>query len=207
MYLQKERLVYIMPDVLLLYKGINMDMNVLPEDIKFANLNQRNYVKKATIAEICRKYQTYERCRKQPHMKHVIKGLCNVLEILHDKGYVTRIKNPNSDWNHYFVNVDSIVDMNQNLINEKHEPVNTKEAEIVNAKKDNTSDVIKFDVSDSKLTGINLICAIADKYRNLAFNARTRGIKFDLSLEDVEQIILAKHCYYSNVEFDGVIIS
>lgn len=44
---------------------------------------------------------------------------------------------------------------------------------------------------------------IANKYRNTLNSAIERGIDFDLSLEDIEELLNAKHCFYTNVPFDS----
>lgn len=193
-----------------------MDMSLLPDDIKFANKNQQNYIEKAGIVEICRKYASYERMRKQSDMKHVIKCLQGILDKLAESGHVTRSHNFNTDWTHYHANTPQVIEMYQRQQKENQQELQKKAKSSVEVKVDSKVNLIadankqyhidpmKFDVNDYTLTGINLTCAIAEKYRNLAFSARSRGLKFNLTLEDVESIILAKHCYYSNVEFDGV---
>lgn len=174
-----------------------MNPNLLPENFKFANQNQQAFINKASIMEICQKYRTYERVRNQINMKSMISTTKKILDKLVDDGYVSKITNPNSDWNVY-------------CPTDKSEP--TYEAKQNMNTYSNVSEFndilddkgqIKFDIKESKLSGIDLVCAIADKYRNIAFSARSRGIKFDLTLDDIEGIILADRCYYSNVLFDG----
>lgn len=183
-----------------------MDSTLLPKGIVISNNNQRAFIQKASIAEICKRYQTYERSRNAVGMKHLIKTLKDILEHLRENGYVSMLHNQNTKWDHYFVNSDDVVIMHQNAkkteSNEVESVVTNEVVEVKKSKSSSSMD-IHFDLNESSLSGIDLVCAIADKFRNLAFSARSRGIKFDLTLDDVQNIILTNRCYYSNVEFDG----
>lgn len=185
-----------------------MDLSLLPSDFKYASNNQLAFIKKSSIAEICKRFQTYERSKNNPSMKHVIKQYQKILDHLHEEGYVSKISNPSSKWVLYTPNEESVVNMYREAIKEKvqQQKQNVEETpkpSITQPTVCDKSEPITFDLSDHDLSGIDLICAIADKYRNLAFSARKRGIEFDLSIDDVQDIVLAKRCYYTNVEFDG----
>lgn len=181
-----------------------MDVNLLPANFKPATPNQMVFLKKATINEICMKYSTYERIHTRQDMITTVTKIRAVLDSLVDKGLVKRVKNTSTQWNVYMPTpkenkIFNLETPNSLEVKSSTEsivpPVHTNQDQKIDAD-------MKFSTLDYDLSGIDLICAIAAKYRSLAFSARSRGIKFDLSLDDVQDIILSKRCYYTNVEFD-----
>lgn len=183
-----------------------MDVRLLPKNFKAASGNQMAYLKKASINDVCIKYATYERHKTRQDMIHIIQPIRLLLDHLTDLGNVRRIKNPNSDW-YIYQPINTSNNLNFSLT--KNDDMKVK---VIHASTDTQSEKVsknnpfendmKFSTLDYDLSGIDLICAIAAKFRSLAFSARSRGIKFDLSLDDIQDIILTKHCYYTNVEFD-----
>lgn len=180
-----------------------MDVKLLPDNFKSATTNQMVYLRKASIHDICKKYASYERIRTQQSMNSTITAIRIVLDSLVDKGMVKRIKNPNTNW---FVYMPIVKENTCTIINQKDVnvlEVKTEESQIAPEKSKLTIEAeMKFSTLDYDLSGIDLVCAIAAKYRSLAFSARARGIKFDLSLDDIQDIILQRRCYYTNVIFD-----
>lgn len=181
-----------------------MDEKLFPINFKAVNPNQMAFLKKASINDICVKFASYERIRTRHEMASTITAIRIVLDNLVQKGRVKRIKNTSANWFIYTPITQSNTTFN---MNQKESDV----LEVKNAVKNNPTEKPKnnqfehdmdFSTLDYELSGIDLICAIAAKFRSLAFSARSRGIKFDLSLDDIQDIILQKRCYYTNVLFD-----
>jgi len=186
-----------------------MDESLFPKNFKTTNANQMAFLKKASIVDVCTKYASYERHKTTQGMSQIIKTLEMLLDHLTEIGKVRCLKNPNTGWNIYQP-INSQNNLNYQLKGNAAGEVKVKPAKLehVNddSKKptyDNFDHDMDFSTSDYELSGIDLVCAIAAKFRALAFSARSRGIKFDLSLDDIQDIILAKKCYYTNVTFDN----
>lgn len=168
-----------------------------------------NFLKRASLNEICNKYDSYERHKTRQEMAPYITSLQLLLDHLVDLGKVRRLRNPNTGWFMYnTINTSNNTDFNLKPqsggeVKVSHTQTDTVAPKANKPTYDNFDHDMDFSTRDYDLSGIDLVCAIAAKFRALAFSARSRGIKFDLSLDDIQDIILARHCYYTNVPFDN----
>lgn len=172
---------------------INMIINLLPHDFNFVSDFNKRFLKNATIAELCIRFNSAPRM----DVFHQYGVLKSALEILEEKGEVVSYLDPKTSDIKYLRNSEKNVIL----------PV-TKMAEPVSEAKtdaDISSHVIDIgeeECDSSQKDKTLYIYRLHRRYAYLAKSAADRNLDFDLEIEDMKQLMDQTHCFYTGVKFD-----
>lgn len=168
-----------------------MDINILPRDFKYVSPFQLKFLKSATIKEVCEQYNKYRTQKDNSKMKAIIASSLQVLQILENQGYVYSYFDTATSWLSFAVNDK------QNIVEEK---IEIKQEEPALTEFDDTYFFKESKMSDSAILRRKL--KVANKYMTTIKSALQREIEFDLTIDDVDQLLHTKRCFYTGVLFD-----
>lgn len=172
---------------------IDMITDLLPHDFDYVTDFNERFLKNATIAELCARFNTTPKTDVF-HQREVLK---NALEILLAKGEVIFYLDPTTSAAKYIRNSEKNVIL----------PV-TKMAEPVSEAKtdaDISSHVIDIgeeECDSSQKDKTLYIYRLHRRYAYLAKSAADRNLDFNLDIEDMKQLMDQTHCYYTGAKFD-----
>lgn len=163
-----------------------MDISILNASTKFGSPNQLKFVKTASIKDLCERHSTNRHHRNTTSMHASINGLQDILEQLEEQNIVYSYLDSSNNWKMFYPTDEA--SEHGGLPKEVNEtpPVNKQQR-----------------LSDNRKEFLQHKLLIANKYKSTLSNAITRGIDFDLSIKDVEQLMTEKYCYYTGVAFDS----
>ena len=152
-----------------------MDISILDQSTRFGSPNQLKFVKGASLKELCDRHANNRFHRTTSSMQTSIESLEGILNQLEVKGLVYSYLDTSNNWKMFYV---SDID---------NAPTNTEES--VN----NSIDFKK----------LNRQLLVVTKYKNILKNAIDRHIDFNMSLDDIENLLNETKCYYTGVKFDN----
>lgn len=175
-----------------------MDISLIPENQKWSSKHHREFILNSNIATIVNRYNTSYRLHKSnPNMHYCISYTKSLLLHLQSLGFLVCIID-NSGWMMFKLsnNYDSLMDdiSNKDIPHVKHAVVDNQTLTIKESR------MIDFTPEIAKSLEFKLKCSI--KMKEIIKRCISSKLKFDLELSDIEELLSANQCYYTNKKFD-----
>lgn len=179
-----------------------MDITVLPKHIEYSSPSQLKFIRSATLKDICERYSTYFGHRNNSSMKSSISSTKMILDELEKLGYLSSYIDPKTAWVNFIVTPAGSIKSLNDSYSKTGEPVlfahpDPKEAVHI---LDINTDIINSEKAKNQPDLVEKFI-LYQKYTSLMKSAIQRGIKFTLTVEEVEELLSEEYCYFTGVKF------